>query len=83
MLGVYEVLCAKSDKPEDMRRYRIIKSLYIDDDKKSIDDIIKDEKIESRTVYRDINDACRKLGALIFGVDGLTLMSQSRHIQGK
>lgn len=83
MIKIYQVLCEKSDRPEDMRRYRIIKGLYIDSEKKNMDEIAEVENIDKRTCYRDINDACRKLSTLIFGVDGLYTMSQSRHIQGK
>jgi len=75
MLDLYESYCSKSNKPEDQRRYRVARAFYIDDVK--VDDIASDEGIDRRTCYRDTTDACAKLSALIFGIDGLSTMSQT------
>lgn len=75
MMGLYELYCNKSNKPEDQRRYRVARAFYIDDVKP--DDIASTEGIDKRTCYRDTSDACAKLSALIFGIDGLSTMSQT------
>lgn len=72
MLEVYEIICEKSGVPENKRRYRILKALYIDDDPKSVDEIAEEETIDRSTVYRDIKKAIQVLSNLIFGIDGLT-----------
>ena len=69
MLEIYEMLCLQSKKPEDIRRWRVLQSMYLLDEDTSIDDIAFREDIDSRTVYRDIDTSCDKLAALIFGVD--------------
>ena len=73
MLKMYDIYCQQSTKDEDRRRNRIIKSYYLDDVKMSV--IAKNETIDERTGYRDINDGCKVLGALIFGIECLTEMS--------
>jgi predicted DNA-binding protein YlxM (UPF0122 family) len=75
MLDLYESYCNKSSKPEDQRRYRVARSFYIEDLK--ADEIAKAEGIDKRTCYRDTTDACAKLSALIFGIDGLSTMTQT------
>lgn len=71
MLRIYEVSCERSQKPEDMRRLRTIKRLYLEDEVWSIEQISDDEGIDVSTVYKDLKDGTRRLTALIFGVDGL------------
>lgn len=67
MLGYFEQRCLKSNKPEDARRLRVIKALYIDDDEKSPQEIADEEQVDLSTVYRDNRAALRQLSALIFG----------------
>lgn len=69
MLELYQAYCEKSKVPEDKRRYRILVAAYFENIEMSV--IVKREGIEERTYYRDIRDACEKLGALIFGMDSL------------
>ncbi|MDU5080250.1 hypothetical protein [uncultured Tissierella sp.] len=71
MLILYETYCMRSSRPEDQRRYRIIESLYITDMPLTIKEVAKIECIDERTVYKDIDAACEKLSALIFGIDGM------------
>ena len=73
MLDLYETYCMKSPKEEDWRRWRVTKSMYIDDDIMTADEIAKRENIDKRTVYRDIDVAVERLSALIFGIDGLKM----------
>lgn len=67
MLRFYEYCCNSSRKPEDARRLRVIKALYIDEDRKTIDEIAAAEHVDTRTIYRDHNAALQELSALLFG----------------
>lgn len=71
MLKFYEIYCEKSKNPEEARRFRIIKSYYIDEDKMTIDELADQENVVRRTIYRDIDIACERLAALLFGIDGI------------
>jgi hypothetical protein len=71
MLRYYRIDCEQSGKAEDLRRYRVIMSTYIGDEKKSAEEIAADENIERRTIYKDINIAIKTLSALIFGIDSI------------
>jgi len=71
MMRIYESYCMRSQKPEDKRRYRTVCSLYIDENPKTVQEIAKEEAIDERTVYKDVDAACEKLSALIFGVEWL------------
>ena len=71
MFGIYEAYCVKSKRQEDMRRFRVIKALYIDEQQTSAREIADMEQIDTRTVYKDVDAACIPLSALIFGIGGL------------
>ncbi len=71
MIGLYEAFCYRSGKPEDIRRYRVVYALYIDENPETVREISEKEGIDDRTVYKDIDAACEKISALIFGIDGL------------
>lgn len=75
MLEVYRIMSEKSNKPEDLRRFKILYDLYISDDEKTVEELSECHNIEKRSVYRDCNKACEALSSLIFGVDGLRLIS--------
>lgn len=73
MLNFYRISCEQSGKPEEMRRYRVIMAMYIDDQKMTAQQIAENECIENRTIYKDITNAVKPLSALIFGIDGLNV----------
>ena len=73
MLRYYRIACEQSGKDEEMRRYRVIMAMYIDDDKMTAQDIAEKENIEARTVYKDITNAIKPLSALIFGIDSIKI----------
>lgn len=81
MLKLYEISCDRSDKPEDKRRYRTIERLYLAEEPWTAQEIASDEGIDISTVYKDLNEAIRRLTALIFGIDGIYRQStpKSRH----
>lgn len=71
MLGIYEVYCTKSQREDYKRHWRVISTLYLAEEPTTAAKIAEDEKIDKRTVYKDIDTACEVLTALIFGVDGV------------
>ncbi|MED1642278.1 HTH domain-containing protein [Brevibacillus agri] len=73
MLEVYKAMCETSGQPEEMRRYQIIESLYISEEKLTVDELAECHKIDTRTVYRDVNEAVKTLSVLVFGVDGVEM----------
>ncbi|CVK18475.1 hypothetical protein [Sporomusa sphaeroides] len=75
MVMHYGIYCERTGKPEDMRRYRILKAVYFPQDdnaKPSREAICKQEDIEERTFFRDMEANYNRLSALIFGIDGLS-----------
>ena len=71
MLGIYRTYCQGSNKPEDSRRWRVVKARYIDEREKSNPDIAEQENVSERTIDRDIAAAHEQLAALFFGIDGV------------
>lgn len=71
MIETYEIWCHRSGKPENERRCRVLRALYIDDNPPSADDLAEREGIDRRTVYKDVDAAVEILAALIFGIDSL------------
>lgn len=73
MLKYYRIACEQSGREDEMRCYRIIMKTYIDDERKTAEQIAEEENIERRTVYKNITTAIKPLSGLIFGVDSLKL----------
>lgn len=71
MLDCYQIMCERSKRPEDARRWRVLDGLYISDCYTSAEEIAKRENIDKRTVYRDIDICADDLTALFFGVGGI------------
>ncbi|NYV67262.1 hypothetical protein HYI36_18485 [Bacillus sp. Gen3] len=71
MMTVYKIMCEQSDKEEDKRIYQSVYYLYISDIKLSAKDISERHFTDPRTVYKDVEKACKTLSSLIFGVDSL------------
>lgn len=71
MLKVYQLMCEQSNKPEEARRYETIHYLYISADKKTAEEISALQSVAVRTVFLDVEKACKDLSGLVFGVDGV------------
>ena len=71
MIELYKVYCTTIGTAEEERRWRIINSLYISDERKSVKELAQAEGVVERTIYKDIDIACERIAALMFGVDGL------------
>ena len=71
MLDLYKVYCVTMGSPEDQRRWRIINALYISENRRAIKELAQEEGVVERTIYKDIDIACERISALMFGIDGL------------
>lgn len=71
MLQLYQVYCFQYGTEEDERRWRVVEGLYVGDERLSTSDLAEREGVVERTIYRDIDIACERLSALIFGIDGI------------
>lgn len=67
MLGHFKQECESSCRPEDERRCRIICAMYIDEKKKTAQELADEECVDISTVYKDVKAAMKQLSALIFG----------------
>lgn len=68
MLQAYEIICSNSKKLEEQRRYRVLHAMYISVEQMTATEIAELECIDVRTVYKDVDIACEKMGALLFGI---------------
>lgn len=71
MLECYEIMCKRSSRQDDARHWRVIEGLYIADDYTTAEKTAKQEHIDKRTVYRDVDVCVADLTALFFGVGGI------------
>lgn len=77
MLGIYEQVCYHSGKPEDIRRWDVIYTIFIKDlpEGKSrmelYNDLAEKHFVGERQIRRDVDDAVVRLTALLFGIDGV------------
>lgn len=71
MMMLYGAYCSMTGTPEDERRWRVIDALYISEERRTVADLAKAEGVVERTIYKDIDIACERIAALMFGVDGL------------
>lgn len=82
MLGMYEVYCEKSMKPEDHRRWDIINTVYIKEMPTSMtkteiyEELAEKHFVTTRQIKFDIDNAIVKLTALLFGIDGVKRLTQ-------
>lgn len=70
MLELYKLRCTSSSREDLQRRWRVIEAAFISGETApSYEEIATKEIIDSRTVYKDIDKACKDLSNLIFGID--------------
>lgn len=70
-LDDYEIFCKRSKKDEEMRRFRTIMRLYIEEEPWEYQEIAEEEMVDVSTVYKDVKAAVKRLAPRIFGVDVL------------
>ena len=71
MLKEYETMCAESSRPDDLRHWRVIKALYLSPTRTAALDVAEAERIDKRTVYKDVDAAVEDLTMLLFGIEGI------------
>ncbi len=71
MLDIYEIYCRQSRRAEEQRHWRVIHALYLAEKPVTPLEVAARERIDKRTVYKDIDAACATLTPLIFGIDGV------------
>lgn len=68
MLDCYEIMCERSNRQDDKRHWRVLEGLYLSENYTTAEQIAKQEHIDKRTVYKDIDLCAADLTALFFGV---------------
>ena len=71
MLGIYAVYCERSEREERRRHYRVINAVFLAEEPTTVAEVAREENVDKRTVYKDIDAACETLTSLIFGIDGI------------
>lgn len=71
MLEEYETMCKESSRPDDLRHWRVIKALYLSPTRTAAMDVAEAERIDKRTVYKDVDAAVEDLTMLLFGIEGI------------
>lgn len=71
MLEEYETMCKESSRPDDLRHWRVIKALYLSPTRTAAMEVAEAERIDKRTVYKDVDAAVEDLTMLLFGVEGI------------
>ena len=64
-------MCQHTHRAEDKRRWRVLHDLYLAEEPSTAEQIASREKIDRRTVYKDIDACLSDLSVLFFGIDGL------------
>lgn len=68
MIQAYQTICYSSKKPEEQRRFRVLESMCLIEEPIPAKEIAEQENIDTRTVYKDFDAACERMGALLFGI---------------
>lgn len=71
MLEVFQTMCERSNRASDKRRWRVLHDLYLAEKPSTAEQIASREKIERRTIYKDVDACLSDLSVLFFGIDGL------------
>lgn len=77
MLGIYQRMCEESGRPEDRRRWRVLRRMYLDPRKIEVEGIAEIEHVGKRTIFRDLNIAVEELTALLFGVAAMDRLNET------
>lgn len=70
-LKVYKIMCEESEDVEAKRRYQVIYEMYISEEKITAKDLATGHFVHTRTIYKDVDNACKTLAVLMFGIDGI------------
>ncbi len=53
MLKIFRYMCEKSNRPEELRKYKVIYGLYTDEEEKTAYQLSEELICDPRTIYRD------------------------------
>lgn len=71
MMKLYQTFCMASGSEGDLRRWRVVSGLYIEEPRRTVPKLAKAEGVVERMIYKDVDAACETIAALMFGIDGL------------
>ena len=71
MLELFDTYCVRKGSPEWLRRRDVIHELFISDGEVTIRDLADKHCTVIQSIYNDIDVACERIAALMFGIDGL------------
>lgn len=74
MLECYQIMCERSNRQDDKRHWRVLEEMYLSENYTTAEQIARQEHIDKRTVYKDIDVCAADLTALFFGVGGIERM---------
>ena len=74
MLDCYQIMCERSNRQDDKRHWRVLEEMYLSENYTTAEQIARQEHIDKRTVYKDIDVCAADLTALFFGVGGIERM---------
>ena len=74
MLDCYQIMCERSNRQDDKRHWRVLEEMYLSENYTTAEQIARQEHIDKRTVYKDIDVCAAALTALFFGVGGIERM---------
>ncbi len=77
MLGVYKSMCESSSAVEDLRRWRVLESMYLTDEHPKPEEIGARECIGRTQLYDDTRMCISDLTVMLFGVGGIVFPTQS------
>lgn len=84
MISIYKQMCYKSSKPEDLRRADVLDEMFLKTVERNANatDIVMElaEKwfVSERQIWRDLSDAVERLTALLFGIDGVSMLEDRK-----
>ncbi len=67
----YGEFCKRSGKREEVRRWRTVMRLYIDDEAWTPEEVALAENLDVSVIYKDVKAAVKRLAPRIFGIDGI------------
>lgn len=85
MVGIYKQYCYTSQKHEYLRRADVLDTLFLLPvaDNTATNDIVyslsQKWNVSERQIWRDTSDAIERLTALLFGIDGVSMLESRKH----
>lgn len=71
MMNLYHAYCVTCGSDGELRRWRVVSGLYIEEPRRTAPELAKTERVVERMIYKDVDAACETIAALMFGIDGL------------